>query len=139
MMLLMLLNVELTIPISDGTASFSTRTPSKTLDCPIRLATLTEPVLALCLAQKISSSLILRALISSNSTIVTVERNLYQIGPNSCERDGFRLPFHDLKQFSPSAALNNSMNLRYKGKQTYMITIIRYYDKLIMLTSIFRL
>ena len=104
----------------------------------IRLATLTEPVLALCLARKTLSSSISQGLISSNSTIATVERNLYRIGPSSCTRDGFRLLFHDLKQFSPSVASNNSMNLPYKGRRTYMITIIRYYGKLIMLTSIFR-
>ena len=131
--------VELTHPNSDGTASFSTRTVFKTLDCPIRLATLMEPVLALSLVRNNSSSSISPALISSNSTIATVERNLYRIGPSSCARDGFWLPFHDLKQFSLLAASNNSTNLRYKGRRTYMITTICYYSKLIMRTFIFRL
>ena len=122
------------ISISDGTANFSIKTLSRTLDCLIRSATLTGLVLFLWLVQNILSSSISQVLISSHSTTVTAASSLFQVGPNSCASDGFQLPFHDPKRFSPSTASNNFMNLHYKGRLICMTTITRYYDELIMLT-----
>lgn len=102
------LRTHMTLLISGGIGSFSTRTLSKTSDFAIKLATLRGLVLALSLVPRISSFLISRAFILSRSSTVIVASNLYQTEPNCCANDGFRLLFYVHKQSSPLTALKPS-------------------------------
>ena len=126
----------MTLLVSGGMGKFLTRTVSETSDSAIRLATLTGLVLALLLAQKISSFSISQALIPSQSTTVTVACNLYPTGPNSCANDGFWVLSYAHKQSLPLIALKAFMKLCYKGRQACTITIICCYNDQIMPTSI---
>ena len=126
----------MTLLVSGGMGNFSTRTVSKSSDSAVKLATLTGLVLALLLAQNLSLFSMSQALITSQSTPVTVASNLYPTGPNSCVNDGLWLLSYAHKQSLPSIALKAFMKLHYKGRQTCMITIIYYYDDQIMPTAI---
>jgi len=126
----------MTLLISGGMGNFLTRTLSKTSDFAIKLVTLRGLVLALLLVQRISSSLMSWALIPSRSSAVTVVPNLYPTGPNSCVNDGFQLLFYVHKLSSPLIPLKPFTKSCYKGRQACMITIIHYYNNLIMPTFI---
>jgi len=131
----MIINVtHLTIVDSDGTGIFLIRSLSNALAFPIKLATLEGLVPVLLLVRRISSSSIPLALILSQSSTVTAVSNHLRIGPNSCANNGFPLPFHGHRPFSPSNAWKRFTNLRYKGRRTSSTTTTHYYDEPIMLT-----
>jgi hypothetical protein len=113
----------------DGMANFLIRTRSNALVFPINLATPEGFVPVLSLVQRISSSLIPPAHISSQSSTVTAGSNHFQTGLNSCANNGFLLPFRGRKPYSPSTAWKLFTNLHYKGRQTSLTTTTRYSDE----------
>ena len=115
--------------------NFSRRTPFKSSDININLATQEHGVLVLTLAPRTLSSSISQALILSPSTIATVETNPCQRGVNCSARNGSQPPFHVPKWSSHSTVLKPSMNLLFKGKPTFMTTTTPSYEDQIMLIS----